>query len=238
MNITSIKFLKRIQTAQFEHEEVELHAALHEGDNVRIALADLKREAFFALGLDIPTEAVQAAPVEVKLTETVVEKVELKPLGNEPVATANIVKEKAAPRTKKAKETPVETMEGQAIPPVIPQEAASEPSKVVGSVDTANVTHVQSETPKASPSVAGKGIVAYDSSVKEHRSRFATYLGANFPKWTPDAKFGKEVNSPEKAAYAEAVKVFSKNLHGKAFEDSKGNMLESFKAELAAFFGK
>lgn len=226
MKISHVVLMRRRTHASYEHEELTLHAEIDAEQNVHEQL----RELGLTMEQALYPERTITIPVMVKETATNVEKVELKPLGNEPVATANIVKEKAAPR--RAKAAPAAKSEdvldnGQAIPPVIPEAAPSQnaggTSTVVGSVDTANVTHVQSEAPKAAASVVGKGVVAYDATIKEHRSRFATYLGTNFPKW--------KTCRPE-----QEIKDFSKGLHGKAFEDAKGNMLDSFKADLEVFF--
>jgi hypothetical protein len=218
MQITSIKFLKRIQTAQYEHEEVELTATLHEGDSAREGLEQLKQEAYIALGLFSVAQATEPTP----------------PAKEEKPKQTRAKKEPAPGKEEPKKET---LASGQEIPPTIPSEDASGSgeTKVVGRVDTANGAPAKSEASEASPSVAGKGIVAYDSTVKEHRSRFAAYLNTNFPKWTPDIQHGK-AESPAKSAYAAKVQTFSKGLHGKAFEDAKGNMLDSFKTEIETFF--
>lgn len=215
MLFDTITYTKRHNEGNYNHSELTVTATIEEGEDVLKVIQSLKTLVLEALTGEVKTE-----------TTTHVEKMELKPLGNEPVATANIVKEKAAPRTRAAKPKDV-TEEGQAIPPVIPQEAAPSEnaggtSQVVGRVDTANVTSIQSEKPKASSPV-NKAVVAYDSTVKEHRSRFATYLGTNFPKW--------KTCQPE-----EAIRTFSRNLHGKPFEDTKGNMLPEFKADIETFF--
>ena len=237
MEIKTIKYMLRKNLGNYEHAELSMEATVSEGESNETAILSLMNLTKAALN------------DELKVTEGLVEhKVQLSKEG-EPNATATFLKpadapapsypaakegekKAAAPRTRKAKATEEKkaddvTEEGQAIPPVIPQEAAPSEntggtSKVAGRVDTANVSHVQSEEPKAAAPV--KGQVAYDSTIKEHRSRFATYLGQTYPKW--------------KTAHPEdKIREFSKNLHGKAFEDSKGNMLESFKAELEAFFG-
>jgi len=244
MQVTTIRFLKRIQENQFEPAELEVTANVLEGESPDQAIADLKALVHRGLSGILPEAAEPTLYVE---------KVALKPLANEPAATANFVKEapvkedkpKSAPRTRAKKETEAPLKDGPNVPPVIPTEAAPSEntggtSTVASGADSKDESALQPEAPKVSAPVVGKGIVAYDSTVKEHRSRFATYLGTNFPKWTPDSRFGKtpEGQQPtaEKSAYAEEVRVFSKNLHGKAFEDAKGNMLESFKNDLAEFF--
>lgn len=226
MQVTTIKFMKRKNLGNYEHEEITVEAIVDETESPEGAVVRLKN--FVNESLEGNLGASPAINQVITAPTVAVEKVELKPLGNEPVATANIVKEKAAPRTRKAAPKADTNEEGQAIPPVITQEAApsentTAASTVVGRVDTANVTTVQSEAPKTSAPVADKKVVTYDATIKEHRSRFATYLGQNFPKW--------KTCQPE-----EAIRTFSKNLHGKPFENLKGEMLDSFKSELEVFF--
>lgn len=204
--------MKRKNLGNYEHEEISVEAVLAEGEDASEAVLELRK--FVESSLDLK-------PITSGL---VTEKVTLKPLGNEPAATANFVKEapvkekNSAPRTRKAAEKPAEA----------PQEAAPSENtggaQTVAEPDTGKVQPpVESKTPVASTSIA-KGTVLYDATVKEHRSRFATYLGTTFPKW--------KTAKPEPE-----IKAFSLGLHGKPFENAKGEMLDSFKAELAGFFG-
>lgn len=254
MKLTTVKIMRRKNLGNYEHEEITLEAVLAEGEDATTAIVGLKELVHASLESDI-TRLGNVAD-EVLGKGLVAHKVQLSKEG-EPNATATIIKPagetpaypaakeekpKAAPRTRATKAAKTDTNEeGQAIPPVIPQEEvpaanAGGASKVVGSVDTKNVSTVESAKPVAAPANGtGKGIVTYDSTVKEHRSRFATYLGQNYPKWTPEAQFGK-ADSDAKKKYAVEVQTFSKGLHGKPFEDAKGNMLDSFVAELEAFF--
>lgn len=223
MHITTIKLMKRKNLGNYEHEEITMEASLTEGDDHIAAIIKLKELVHAALESDLTgLEATEKV-------STYVEKVALKPLGNEPVATANFVKEapvkeekpKAAPRTRAKKEEAAKeettTVETPSTDVGGTQPVADKPS---GEVQPP----VEQDKPVAIPPVIGKGIVAYNSTVKEQRSRFATYLGSTYPKW--------KTAHPE-----EKIKAFSLALQGKPFEDAKGNMLDSFKAELEAFFG-
>ena len=235
MQVTTIKFMKRKNLGNYEHEEISMEAVLQEGEDAGEAALSLMSLVSQALQGEIKAEpSKKPAPVSPEKVQHVKDSIS----GAEAqinyggVAIPPVIEEKAAPKRRRAAAPATEV----SAKVESPSENAGGASTVVGHVDTANVSHVQSETPKASASLE-KGTVVYDSKIKEHRSRFATYLGNTFPNWKPDAKFGV-TDSPAKAEYAEKVRVFSGNLHGKAFEDSKGNMLESFKAELASFFGK
>lgn len=249
MNITTLRFLKRIQINQFEPEELEVTAVLAEGENPEQAIVQLKALVTRGLNGDITGAGVSLsspAKKEEVQTRTVVDShagatatINLTP----EAASASVKAAKAAPRTRAAKAAKEETIEGQAVPPVI-QEASAEvtpsekpagTSPVAGSVDRANVTTVQPEVSKT-PASLGKNIVAYDSTVKEHRSRFATYLAQAFPNWKPEKKFPTDLKKQEE--YKEQVRTFSLGLHGKAFEDNQGNMLDAFKTEISNFFGK
>lgn len=122
------------------------------------------------------------------------------------------------------------------VPPQIPKEAQEEKPKRTRTTkaketpkeEMEEVTSpfkdipAEEEAPKATK--PPKGTVMYDKEVKEHRSRLATYLGTHHAGW--QTKRGKD-----------EIAKFSHGLHGKPFEDAKGNMLDSFKAELAEFFG-
>ncbi len=238
MNLTHAKILRRRTHAQYEHSEIEIHAELDSNIDAQVQLNKLVEMAEAAL-----------YPERVTTKETVTHTVTL---SESPKATANFVKgegeaapvvgteKKSAPRTRKAtaeKEVAAkDTLEnGQDIPPVIPEEAAKVETTVPKQSDSANGAGVQSKDTKVSASV-DKNVVKYDATIKEHRSRFATYLNTNHKGWTPNEKFGT-ADSPAKAKYAADVTAFSKELNGIAFEDTQGNMLDSFKEKLKSFFG-
>lgn len=65
--------------------------------------------------------------------------------------------------------------------------------------------------------------IKYDKGITEHRSTLATYLTQNHPTW-------KTVLSKDQ------IGKLSTDLTGKPFMDVKGNILESFKAEVALAF--
>lgn len=236
MEVTKIKYLKRIQTAPYEHEELELEATLAEGEVASQAILQLMATVQRALSGDLTAAGIVTAPVETATTKKAPLKVVDQISGAE--ATINfggapssdtlengqaipsvIPEKKTAPRKGKAA-----AVTEAAAPVETPSEDAGGASDVAGSTDSANVTKLQPAVSKAAAPVA-KGIVVYDTSIKEHRSRFATFLGQAYPSW-------------KTAQPVEKIKEFSLGLHGKPFEDAKGNMLEGFKAELKDFFGK
>lgn len=231
MKITTVKYMKRKNLGNYEHEECQVEGMIEEGESPEGCILRLK------------TFVEQALEGTLGASPAINQKVEAPVVAKEEKPAPQKRAPKAAKPAAPAQEEEMEdvpspfvdnkTDEGQDVPPVIPTEAApkteapkKEPVKVAAE-----------KAPKAADSKPGKGIVNYDASVKEHRSRFATYLGNTYPKWTPDAKFGKETQSPEKEAYKASVQEFSKGLHGLPFEDARGNMLESFKAQLESFFG-
>lgn len=265
MKLTTIKIMKRKNLGNYEHEEITLEAVIAEHEDATGAIVGLRELVHASLNGDIMQLGKVADEVlKQEKPGLVAHTVQLSKEG-EPNATATVLKEAGEPAPTLAKTEPKKTAprtrtkpadklaNGQDIPPVIadqeevPAKNAGGASGVVGQVDTANVSHVQPEAPVANtstvkgPTVADKNVVLYDSKVKEHRSRFATFLGNTYPKWTPDAKFGKLAEgataSPERLAYEAKVREFSAGLHGKPFEDNKGVMLESFRATLDAFFG-
>lgn len=73
-----------------------------------------------------------------------------------------------------------------------------------------------------SPFQLPKDAIAYDLKNKDHRDRFAAYLTKTFPNWKTKPK--------------EQLLAMSQELSGKAFEDKKGVMLDSFKNIVASFF--
>lgn len=251
MRITSIKLMKRKNLGNYEHEEVSVEAVIGEGETVEKAFVDLSNFVDSALNGTLGSKEAIHTKTE-KIVQTEENKAVLKAATEQALSSGKEEKPKSAPRRSQAKtiesteeKTEVVTasavewedvkspyaadknVEGQDIPPVIPQELAPKTEKA----PAASLKVAADKAPKTNK------VVLYDSKVKEHRSRFATYLGNNFPKWTPDAKFGKDTNSVEKTAYAEKVKAFSATLHDKPFEDLKGNMLDTFKNDLKAFFG-
>ena len=238
MNITHSVITRRRVHAQYEHTEITIHAELSLDIDAQSQLNKLYEMAEETL-----------YPERVTTKETVTHTVTL---SESPKATANFVKDegeaapvvgtekKSAPKTRKAtaeKEVAAkDTLEnGQDIPPVIPEEAAKVETTVSKQSDSSDGAGVQSKGTKVSASV-DKNVVKYDATIKEHRSRFATYLNTNHKGWTPNEKFGT-ADSPAKAKYAADVTAFSKELNGIAFEDSQGNMLDSSKEKLKSFFG-
>lgn len=74
-----------------------------------------------------------------------------------------------------------------------------------------------------SPFQAPKDAIMYDLKIKDHRDRFAAYLNKAYPNW-------------KTALPKEKLLAMSQELSGKAFEDSKGVMLESFKNIVSGYF--
>jgi hypothetical protein len=73
-----------------------------------------------------------------------------------------------------------------------------------------------------SPFQVPKGAVMYDLTIKDHRDRFAAYLTKTYPTWKTKGK--------------EFLLAMSNELSGKAFEDGKGVMLDSFKNIISGYF--
>lgn len=245
MKITTVKYMKRKNLGNYEHEEISVEAILSDDESASAAFTGLK--TFVTHALEGKIELAEVAASKVKDLQPGQVKHVDKISGAEAIINypakdtlengqeiPGVIGDKKEPAKRRRSSTPATEVAAGAAGPSESGAVTGGASTVVGHTNTTNVANVQSEAPKASAPV-DKGTVVYDSKIKEHRSRFATYLGNTFPNWKPDAKFGA-ADSPAKAEYAEKVRVFSGNLHGKAFEDSKGNMLESFKAELASFF--
>ena len=70
-----------------------------------------------------------------------------------------------------------------------------------------------------------KGIVLYDSNVKEHKSLFGGYLTKKYQDAWKTAKPAAE------------IKEFTSSLNGKEFIDSEGKFVSSFLDQVHAFFG-
>ena len=112
--------------------------------------------------------------------------------------------------------------------PVEKKAKAAKKEKIEAPSDSEEMEEVESPykeeaTKKEESSKHPKGTVYYDKEVKEHRSRLATYLGTNIKDWKTK-KTGAEIAE------------FSTFLTGRPFEDSKGNMLDTFKTSIKDFF--
>jgi hypothetical protein len=244
MKITAVSIVERKNTGPYSHVEMNINAELPEGSDYEKKLKELRGMLSRSLDLEIASEVsntnttTAAEPSRVQKVTDKISGAEAEinhggVVGKDTLASGQeippVIKEKkTAPRSSKAKETAnVET----------PSNAGTD-SSVAGSTATGSDTGDKSKT-VATASIE-KGTVLYDAAVKEHRSRFATYLGQNYPKWTPDAQFGKlkegETPNAQRVEYSAKVTAFSKGLHQKPFENSKGEMLPVFKAELEAFF--
>lgn len=230
MELKTIKYMKRKNLGNYEHEELTLEAVVSEGEDPKDAILFIMNEVNNALGFDVkvaPTPT--AAPKEEVKKDALEDGQAIPPV----IPETKVEKPKSAPRTRNAKAKAEETSKEGTPSEDTGATSSSNESTTVSKSDTGT-----SKENVVKDKVLDKNVVIYDASVKEHRSRFATYLAATFPNWTPDKKFGKDVSTPAKEKYAADIIVFSKGLNGKPFEDQKGIMLESFKNNITQFFSK
>jgi hypothetical protein len=98
------------------------------------------------------------------------------------------------------------------------EKKAKTTKKVVEEVPVQAEVPLVEEKPK-------KGIVLYDSNVKEHKSLFGGYLTKKYQDAWKTAKPAAE------------IKEFTSSLNGKEFIDSEGKFVSSFLDQVHAFFG-
>lgn len=246
-DVRTVQYMLRRNLGNYEHEEITLSGAVRDGADPMYAVNHLKTLAYTALyaAPEVKAEAIAQVLKTPVVAEEGLVKHNVK-LSDEPKAEATFLK-----TTKEAAPTyPRSEVPGE-VPPPIPQEAMVEekPKRTRKAKEKVEEEMIEVESPyKAHPSekseepkkvesaVVGKveekvqkalkttPHISYDRTIKEHRSTFATYLNTNHKGW--------QTKKPQ-----DLIVTFSTGLHGKPFMDQKGNILDSFKAELAAFFG-
>lgn len=199
MQVTQAKLLRRRTHAQYEHSEIELIAELSLTRPLQEQLAELRLEAEAALypEREIKTPTKVEAP-KVEKVEEVKEEVKA------PKAKAPAKAKAEVAKVEEVKEE-VSEVEGQDIPPVIPDEA------------------------KAKKGTKEK-VVLYDSSIPSHKKKLAETLSSLKADW----KVAPE--SMEQATYNDQIRTFTGSLNGSNFEDINGDVLESFKQKISAWF--
>lgn len=256
-DVRTVQYMLRRNLGNYEHEEITLSGSVRDGADPMVAVNHLKTLATMALYADPETK--QEAIMKALSTPVVAEKplvAHKVKLADEPKAEATFVKgaDEEAPSYPQA-DGSVSSVPGE-IPPPIPQEAkakraprsdkgtkkAAEAPKQetqeemieVESPFKATEPEKKSEEPKGVKAENVAGVekvkqakatphISYDRTVKEHRSTMATYLNTAHKGW--------QTKKPQ-----DQIVAFSGGLHGKPFMDTKGNILDSFKAELAGFF--
>lgn len=238
MKITAATLIRRRTHGPYEHEEVTVHAEISDSGSYEQQILQLRTIVERTLYTEKP--AVET-PTHVGVLDSGLreEKVQLNKEG-EPAATATFLKGEGEPKSsyppakeEKPKSAP-RTGRGKAADKAGSESAPADAGAKAGvdqQPDTANESGVQSSSAEASAPVeepkkeapkAAKGIVTFDNSQQPHRARLATFLGETYPTW--------------KAKGKDKLAEISNGLNGKPFEDSKGNMLESFKEELKKHF--
>ena len=211
MEITTVTYTRRQVLAQYEHHEIVLNSVVRDGDSHVEIINQMIDVATKALEgkLQETTVTAQAKgrvlrqPTDKEIVETLVEKATVVPpvIAKEEAEMPPVIpteaKKKAAPK-KATKPKVTEEMEDVPSPFVAGPIVSGK--EVMATEEGAKLKPGENLTP--APAKANKSIVTYDKSIKEHRSRFATYLGTNFKGW--QTKKG-----------ADEIKTFSANLDGK-----------------------
>ena len=202
MKITEIKFMARKNLGGYEHEEVTLTAVCDEYEKEFISdiMAELKVKAYQMFSFPTTGSMQTQEPVAVEETKPV----------EAPVKEKKAKKTKPVEEEKSASEKAADMMDGQEVPPVIPQETEEE------------MEVVESPYKKTAAPAPKQKTVAYDLKNKDHRDRLAAYLNKEHPTWKTQPK--------------DKLLAFSNSLVGKEFEDLNGNMLDSFKEIVSATF--
>lgn len=245
-DVRTVQYMLRRNLGNYEHEEIVLSGSVRDGADPMYAVNHLKTLAKMALYAEPQYKEEAIAKALTEAPKTIAHKVKL---ADEPKAEATFVKgaDEEAPSYPQADGT-TSSVPGE-IPPPIPQEAKAKRTRTTKPkeekeemipVESPFKAHSseKSEEPKeekkevkqpAGETKVEKGTktaphISYDRTVKEHRSTMATYLNTYHKGW--------QTKKPQ-----DLIVTFSGGLHGKPFMDAKGNILDSFKAELAEFFG-
>lgn len=113
---------------------------------------------------------------------------------------------KVEAKTETKVEAKVESEVPGEVPPVIPEEAKVE-----------------------APKKKASKVINYDSTIPSQKMKLSSLLNTEFDGWKV-APAGME-----QAAYNNMVKEFTGSLNGKPFEDENGDVVESFKKEIATW---
>jgi hypothetical protein len=212
MNITSIKYLRRKNLGNYEHEEITVDSILSEGESPEVAFVKLKQFVEEALSGTLGASK--------SVSETSLKTVQLSKEG-EPKATAQMAPDSKYPDAKE--ETPKQ----------------EEPRKPRGGNKPANKSDdsgVESKGAKADSPVKEeklpKGTVVFQNTDQAMRIRLSNYLNANYPKWKT---IGSEHGADLEKKKAVIQKVIAP-LNGQPFEDAQANMLPAFSAKVEELF--
>ena len=206
MKIDTIGYTEKFNKGNYESVEVSFNAALGEGESAVDALHTLKSLAHNFFRTMNPQ-----APQNCLATMDSSHVESPKPDKDAKVESPKAEETKKAAPSRRGKKTELKEEVKHEV-----QDGQEVPPVIP--------TEAQDEMEEVeSPFQSPKDAVMYDLKVKDHRDRFAAYLNKAFPNW-------------KTALPKEKLLAMSQELSGKAFEDSKGVMLESFKNIVSGYF--
>lgn len=138
------------------------------------------------------------------------------------------VEEKQAPKEEVKAPAPAKETKPKATKPEVKAEPKVETkveSEVPGEVPPVIPEEAKVEAPKKKSSK----VINYDSTVPSQKMKLSSLLNTEFDGW----KVAPE--GMEQSTYNNKVKDFTGSLNGKPFEDENGEVVESFKKEIATW---
>lgn len=222
MKINEVKYMKRANLGNYEHEEITIGAAVEEGETVGEVLTLLKSKVEAALAGKL--EPVEAIPTTGKAQSS------------SPTATdtAKTKGKKGKPAPAPEPEAEAETVEDDSL---VDDENADDAE---GIIDDEELTE-EDPTPEPAPAPAkkvaakpapaaaktaakaapkAKKMTPYDRANQLHKKLFVELLNVQHPGW--------KTKAPAKA------KDVSVSLSGTDFLDAEGSVVDSFKAATKA----
>lgn len=206
MKVTEVKFTRRYNVGQYEHEEYLVAANLDEGEVASDVLSKLKAEVQAAYaGEQSASEMEDAGQEEEETSEE-----------EKPVKASK--KSKVSPTTTPGEESEEEDSGEEEADQEI-EDSGDDGETEEEEVETEEVDEVEEEEekPKAKRGPRTKSKAAkYDRSNETHKKLFAEMLAKMQPKWSKEPRL------------REAAKKASAKLEGKEFLDKEGELLNDF----------
>lgn len=203
MKVTEVKFTRRYNVGQYEHEEYLVAANLDDGEVASEVLASLKAEVQAAYAGEQSASKMEDAGQEEEETSE----------EEKPVKTSK--KSKASRTTTRGEESEEEDTS-------IPEEEEETEDGEEETVDAEDTEEAVEEEEEEKPAKAKKTkerktkAAAYDRSNETHKKLFAEILSKINPKWSKEPRL------------REAAKKASAKLEGKEFLDKSGEMIDGF----------
>ena len=212
----TIKYLRRVNLGNYEHEELEVTTAVKEGQDRTAAVEELREFVLVALNLKgSGSHSNTPKPEKVEAPKKEIEaKGETKVLKQKPLAEAK----------KGNEETQSAVAEAPTTEETVKADSGTNPTTEKKPEDSSKKDEKPKIAAKKETTIKVKAskATAYDRNLDTHKALLGQFLDKEFPTW----------RKPEELKKAGTA---SRALQGKDFQDGEGNILDAFKIEFRTY---